>query len=271
MSVEKIILIIDDEPDLVMLLTGAVSSLGYKIATASNGLEGLELLKTLRPELIILDMNMPKMGGVAFYNELASRTRTGRPEFSVLVLTARANLETFFKDMDVDGFMTKPFEIADLLREVTAIIRARTAGPAARSPKRTPGAVPSVLLIEDRDEPAEKIGAILRAKGYKVHRAGSGASGIEQAKLSQPDLVLANLSLRDVPGETVAQRLKTMPLTQDLKVLLYAPKFIGSDRTILDQICKKAGIDHALESDDPETLLYGCERALKELAESSET
>lgn len=262
MNVPKTILIIDDEPDLVMLLSGAVETLGHRVVTASDGLEGLEVLKAEKPDLIILDMNMPRMGGVAFYNELAARSKSGRPEFPVLVLTARANLETFFRDLEVDGFMNKPFEIADLLREAEAIMAARSGGaqPAVR---RSAGVRPSVLLIEDRDEPARRITAALSAKDIDVIRESSGARGIERAKSRMPDLVLAKLSLPDVTGDIVARRLKDMPVTAGLRTLLYAPGFTGTDRTTLDRICSQAGVDHALESDDPAEILYECERALK--------
>jgi CheY-like chemotaxis protein len=262
MNASRTVLIIDDEPDLVMLLSGAVGTLGHRVVTASDGLEGLEVLKTEKPDLIILDMNMPRMGGVAFYNELAARSRTGRPEVPVLVLTARANLEAFFKDLEVDGFMTKPFEIPDLLREAEAIITARSGAGSPAAPRKA-GARPSVLLIDDRDESARRITGAFAAKGIDVHRESAGASGIERAKSLMPDLVLAKLSLPGVTGDIVARRLKDMPVTSGLRVLLYAPGFTGTDRTTLDRICSEAGVDHAMESDDPFELLYGSERVLR--------
>ena len=70
MSDQKTILLIDDEIDLQQLVKIALKSKGYNIETANNGLEGLAKLETVKPDLIILDMNMPKMGGLEFYQKI---------------------------------------------------------------------------------------------------------------------------------------------------------------------------------------------------------
>ncbi len=116
----KTILLIDDEIDLQQLTKIALSSRGYIVETANNGLEGLGKLETIKPDLIILDMNMPKLGGLGFYQKICNGQ--DRPPYPVLVLTARTNLEQLLKQMNVDGFMAKPFEIDELLHQVDAII-----------------------------------------------------------------------------------------------------------------------------------------------------
>ena len=107
MSNPKTILLIDDEIDLQQLVKIALKSKGYTIETANNGLEGLAKLETLKPDLIILDMNMHKMGGLEFYQTICYGT--DKPRYPVLVLTARANMEQLFKQLNIDGFMAKPF------------------------------------------------------------------------------------------------------------------------------------------------------------------
>jgi len=121
MNHPKTILVIDDDVDLQELIKMTLRSQGYHVAGAGNGLEGLEQLKTLKPDLIILDINMPKMGGVEFYGMICDLQ--GKPRYPVLVLTARANMETLIKQFDIQGFMPKPFEIDDLLKKVASIIQ----------------------------------------------------------------------------------------------------------------------------------------------------
>ena len=109
MGGKKTILVIDDEVDLTHMLKFWLEREGYNAVTAGNGLEGLEKLRNLKPDLIILDVNMPKMGGIEFYHQICNGG--GKPPFPIFVLTARANREEVFRDLAVDGFMSKPFEI----------------------------------------------------------------------------------------------------------------------------------------------------------------
>ena len=120
MTNSKLILLIDDDVDLQQLTKMALKSKGYVVETANNGLEGLSKLETLKPDLIVLDMNMPKLGGLGFYQKICNGQ--DRPPYPVLVLTARTNLEQLLTQMNIDGFMGKPFEIDELLSKVDAII-----------------------------------------------------------------------------------------------------------------------------------------------------
>ncbi len=120
MTTSKVILLIDDDIDLQQLTKIALKSRGYVVETANNGLEGLAKLETLKPDLIVLDMNMPKLGGLGFYQKICNGQ--DRPPYPVLVLTARTNLEQLLMQMNIDGFMGKPFEIDELLSKVEAIL-----------------------------------------------------------------------------------------------------------------------------------------------------
>ena len=126
-SQPKTILVIDDEMDLQEMVKFALMTQGYRIETASNGLEGLDKLKTLTPHLIILDLNMPKMGGLEFYQNICDER--DQSLYPVLVLTARANMEELLKDFNIDGFMAKPFELDELLKEVDTILKNPEARP----------------------------------------------------------------------------------------------------------------------------------------------
>jgi len=119
MSPQNTVLVIDDELDLRELVKITLKIKGYHVETAGNGLEGLEKLATMAQALIILDINMPKMGGLEFYQKICV---DGKSKYPVMVLTARANMEHLFKGVSVDGYMAKPFEIDDLLKEAAGII-----------------------------------------------------------------------------------------------------------------------------------------------------
>ena len=118
---KKIVLLIDDEVNLRQLIKIALEAKNYQVETAGNGIEGLAKLETIKPDLIILDLNMPKMSGLEFYQIICYGG--GKPKYPVLVLTARTHMEKLFTNVSIHGFMAKPFEISELLHEVDAIVQ----------------------------------------------------------------------------------------------------------------------------------------------------
>jgi len=118
MSQGSKILVIDDEEDLRENLKYILQSKGYVVELAQDGIQGLEVLNDVSPDLIILDLNMPNMDGMEFYQRICVQNI---PRYPVFVLTARSNMEKFFKDSYVEGFMVKPFDIKDLMTEINYI------------------------------------------------------------------------------------------------------------------------------------------------------
>ena len=121
----KLILLIDDDTSLLLTLSDFLIHEGYEVVTANSGEMGLKQLEQCAPDLVILDMSMPGMGGVGFLREITDES--GKPSHSVLVLTARANMADFFANVDVDGFIAKPFELRELREEVHRILDGETA------------------------------------------------------------------------------------------------------------------------------------------------
>ncbi len=259
MSDQKVILLIDDEVNLQQLMKITLNSKKYHVETANNGLEGLAKLETTKPDLIILDMNMPKMGGLEFYQRICDGK--DRPKYPVLVLTARANMEQLFKQLNIDGFMAKPFEIADMLNEVETIIKKRsnagvkTTSLGVREPRK-------VCIVENNPETLNKIGSVFLSAGYMVNPAQNGTEGIERIACNVPDVALVNLGLADISGDMVILKLKMMAKTQDIKYILYTEK--SAERaSIAQKIGDKEGIDKFVELTSPQDLLKAVNEVLK--------
>ena len=117
---KTILLIIDDEVDLLEITAYQLKAKGYEVITAQDGAEGLECLKTTDPALILLDMNMPKINGLEFYDKICDENKN--PKYPVLFLSARANIDDLLKDLKVAGVMSKPFENDKLLQKIESII-----------------------------------------------------------------------------------------------------------------------------------------------------
>ena len=254
------ILVIDDEPDLREMVGYQFQARGFEVFTAEDGLVGLERLKEITPDLIILDMNMPRMGGLEFYQKICGGNN--KPKYPVLVLTARANLEQLFKDLAVNGFMTKPFEVDQLIKEGETIIKKtkRLGGVGVERDLTKPR---SVFVAEDDSEAFRKISVALLEAEYKVDSAKSGTSAIEKMMMAPPDVALVKLGLKDIPGDIVAMRLKNLSKTSDVKVILYTHKSDQTNFAIVQKIGEKEGITATVEYMNPEELIEAVDKVLQ--------
>lgn len=118
------ILIIDDDPVLVELIQYNLEEEGYSVSTARNGQEGIRSFFTNRPDLVILDLMMPKMNGY----DVCKRIRE-MAETPIIMLTAKGREEDVIQGLDLgaDDYLTKPFRIGVLLARLRAVLRrART-------------------------------------------------------------------------------------------------------------------------------------------------
>jgi two-component system, OmpR family, alkaline phosphatase synthesis response regulator PhoP len=130
MSTTKKILIADDEPDILEILSFNLKGEGYEVITAKNGDEAIEKAKTFKPDLIILDMMMPGKNGMEVCNIL--RTQTIFAGTLIVFLTAINDENTEIKSLEngADDYLTKPISPKVLLSKVSSLLRRiKTEGP----------------------------------------------------------------------------------------------------------------------------------------------
>lgn len=253
------ILIIDDEEDLRDILSYQFKAAGYEVQTAKDGLEGLERLKTFTPDLIVLDLNMPRMGGIEFYQQITDAE--GQPRYHILVLTARANTRQLFMDFNVDGFMTKPFEAPDLLNEAKIIIQ-RSREDQIHHDAFVMKAAKNICVVDHRADDLNSLGGALSQAGYKVSMASAGVRAIERMMQDVPDVALINLGLNDMPGDIVVQRLMQMSKTRKIKFILYVHRNDQHDKAVLDNFSRKPGVIACVEYNDIKEILELIDRVI---------
>jgi two-component system alkaline phosphatase synthesis response regulator PhoP len=114
------ILVIDDEPSIINLVTAYLKPEGYEVYTVSDGNAGLKAARTFRPDLIVLDLMLPGMDGI----ELLSRLRR-ESDVYVIMLTARTEETDKIIGLSVgaDDYVTKPFSPRELVARVKAALR----------------------------------------------------------------------------------------------------------------------------------------------------
>lgn len=114
------ILVVDDEPEIVKLVRAYLEKAGYRVATASDGREALQIARQLKPDLIVLDLNLPHMDGLEFTRRLRREKNT-----PIIMLTARVE-ETdriIGLELGADDYVTKPFSPREIVSRVRAVLR----------------------------------------------------------------------------------------------------------------------------------------------------
>ena len=121
------ILVIEDEPNMVAGLRDNFEFEGYEVVTARDGVEGLERALQESPDLVVLDVMMPRMSGL----EVCRQLRAKRPSIPIIMLTARGQEvdKVVGLELGADDYVTKPFSIRELLARVKAILRRTAVAP----------------------------------------------------------------------------------------------------------------------------------------------
>jgi DNA-binding response OmpR family regulator len=123
------VLIADDDPDILALVTFKVKQAGYTLITATDGAAALAAARETTPDLVVLDVSMPRMSGLEVCRELRADPATAK--VPVLLLTARAqeaDIEAGF-DVGADDYVVKPFSPRELVARIAAIL-----GPPSDTP-----------------------------------------------------------------------------------------------------------------------------------------
>ena len=131
MSGERI-LIVEDDPNILRGLDLNLAMEGYKVRTAADGEEGLRIARTERPDLLIVDVMLPRLGGLELIREL----RKEDPDMPILILSAKGQEADKVAGLALgaDDYVVKPFGLKELLARIGAALRRRRAtgatGPA---------------------------------------------------------------------------------------------------------------------------------------------
>lgn len=115
-----IILVVDDEPQIRRVMRTTLSSNGYAVVEAKTGEEALETLRKERPDLVLLDVNMPGMGGLKTCREIRDQS-----DVAIIMLTVRdtEHDKVLALDAGADDYVVKPFSMEELLARIRAALR----------------------------------------------------------------------------------------------------------------------------------------------------
>lgn len=217
------VLVVEDESPIRQMLAELLANAGYGVLQAGDGIEALQIIRDHRPDLIVLDLMLPRMSGWQFLER--SRQDLERDQVPVLIVSATAGQGNQPMSPGVAAWLTKP---VDLDRFLTAV--ENLAGPAHGAPPSLSTATlqtrTRLLVVEDEPAIRHILAGYLHEEGYVVDAAGSIAEARQRMAAARPDLLLLDLMLPGQSGwEFLRERRNDPDLTNvRVVVLSAAPK-----------------------------------------------
>lgn len=251
----KKVLVIDDDPDFVKMISMRLTASGYEVVTAGDGKKGLSQVIMSDPDLIILDSLMPVMNGFQFMQKYEESERMRK--IPVIVVSEKESVRDFFKDMLIKDFIVKPLDMDVFLAKVGKLVgKTEIAAGSTATSKR-------LLLIGVDKFITNKINDFFKSAGWEVFFAKNDIEAYKTARTLFPDAILCQYWNPEWEGGELDTKLLGKRLAEDhslerIHFVVYCPhgaileaievfpefkliKYTESD-DLLKEIAKRFGI-----------------------------
>jgi hypothetical protein len=207
-----LVLAIDDEASVREWMRRSLSGPGRRVLTAGSGKEGLELARSLRPAVIILDVVMPGMDGWAVLSEL--KADPALASIPVIVATILDERDMGFA-LGAADFVTKPLERGRLLE----LVETHCGGSRSRP----------ILVVDDDPAARETVRRTLRKEQWTVVEAENGRVALERLAEATPGLILLDLLMPEMDGFDFVERLREREEWREIPVVVITAKSLTQD------------------------------------------
>jgi len=234
------ILTVDDSRTVRRLVSRALKPLGMAVVEASDGQQGLARAATEKPDLIVLDITMPGMGGIETLENLRAKRSTRK--IPVIMLTAESRKETvmLLLRLGISDYIVKPFTEALLVSKVCAVLKLDPSQLRAGSAEGS-ASLPKVLVVDDKAPVLATAKRFLDGTADVVATA-SPFEAVELACRQKPDVVILDLVLPDVSTLEIFGMMRTSRELQDTRFVAMGI------RTMRDEVARayRAGFHDVL-------------------------
>ncbi|MEZ5672036.1 MAG: response regulator [Thiotrichaceae bacterium] len=182
-----VVLVVDDDPRTRHILQDDLSEQGYAVAVAKSGAETIAMAKKLRPDVILLDVKMPEMGGWEVLSELKSNSLLY--DIPVIIISVDEQQQTG-SAFGATDYLMKPFRQNQLLHLL-------------KKYKLDTEANKLVMLVDDDEFTLDLMAGILKDNGWRVFKAENGRVALEHIEEKNPSLILLDLNMPVMDGFTV--------------------------------------------------------------------
>ncbi len=226
---KKVLLTIDDDPNVLILLKQNLEDEGYYVVGALNADEGIRKAKEIHPFAVTLDILMPRKNGWGVLSELKADPATR--DIPIIVLSIIDNKELGFS-LGAFDYLLKPFDKDAILAALQRI----PGTPAKR-----------VLVVDDDKNAVDLLTQILQDEGYQVQGVYSGPEALRALDAAPHDIILLDLLMPEMDGFELIQRVKVNPRLKGIPIIVVTAKDLtdadlGFLHRGVDRIIRKSGL-----------------------------
>lgn len=202
---ETRLLVVDDDAQLLDLLQDTLTSIGYGVEGASDGVEALQKLRGGQYDLMITDIRMPGMDGIS----LLKKVRRYYPRLPVLFITGLTTPE-IIGQVSADGFLAKPFRISHIEELIENALNGKQ--DVIENPVRR------VMIVDDNNAFRKSLTDMLAAHDYLTLSVPSAEEALKELRRGEIDVVITDMKMPGIDGITLTKMIKER--CPDLPVIL---------------------------------------------------
>jgi DNA-binding response OmpR family regulator len=228
---QKKVLLIDDNELIGQLVAEILADQPLHVFTTVDVREGLRIAMTEKPDLLLLDIDMPEVNGLDLLKQIRSMQTT--QDLPVVMLTANERLSSIQRatELGVLGYILKPFKHAYLIERLAYFLGLSSEAMNAEKENQQPLAkqvvakaravkTKNLLLIDDEPLFGDLVAAMLEDTIFAVHIMTDPREGLRWAMTQPVDLIMLDLNLPEMDGFEIGQQLKKMRATQNIPILV---------------------------------------------------
>jgi signal transduction histidine kinase/CheY-like chemotaxis protein len=209
---ERVVLVVDDDPNALDLLGRTLQGAGVRVVTASDGREALNLARNLHPAAITLDVLMPGMDGWEVLRELKAAVETR--DIPVLMVTMTDDRELGYA-LGATEFLTKPVDRSQLVQLLER-----------HAPE---GAERRALVVDDKAENRDVLRRALEYEGWQVSEAENGRVALERVSEEQPSLILLDLMMPVMDGFEFVMAMRKRNASRSIPIVVVTAKDVTEE------------------------------------------
>jgi len=220
------ILIIEDEPVHLNVMKAKLEYEGYEVIVATDGETGYQKIMEEKPDLVLLDIILPKLDGFGIMERLRTK---GKPAPTIIVVSNSGQPVEIDKALKLgakDCLVKAEFSPAEVLEKVQKVLGEKVV-PKVKTSSQSPsnseiyvGSRNHLLMVEDDKFLRDLIVQKLIREGFKMKEAVDGEEGLKMVREERPDLILLDLILPGLDGFEVLKRLKADAASKDIPVIV---------------------------------------------------
>jgi len=214
------ILIIEDEEVLIDVLEKKLTYEGYEISVAKDGEEGLKKIKEVKPDIVLLDIVMPKMNGYEVLEVLQKDTKLAQIPVIIISNSGQpVEIDRALRLGAKDYLVKAEFSPEEVLEKVVSCLKDKVSISHHKDLSSNPQPQ-KILIVEDDQFLRELCVKKLEKEGFKATAAVDGSEGLKKLAVEAPDLILLDIILPGIDGFDVLKNVKEDPKLKDIPVIL---------------------------------------------------